>query len=128
MLIVIKNKVFFHIEHVIFDFLMGRVYAKIMTNTKSAQNEAIKDDQQHSTQIACNLQPYSTPGTKAAIDRQFRQMAYYFDHGSYQDRVNQQGGSKSRPKFTKREIEQLKNRKREQKKKRMLAWLKDDNA
>lgn len=120
-----KNKSF-HVGKIKM-FFVGRVCAKIMC-TKSTQNGTIKDDQQHVAQIAHNPQQYSIPGTKAATDRQFRQMAYYFDHGSYQERVNQQGGSKSRPKFTKREIEQLKSRKKEQKKKRMLEWLKDDNA
>ena len=67
-------------------------------------------------------------GSRVAGDKAFRQMSHYFNYEAYNDAVNQDAkdGKKIALKLTRKEINILKHRKMERKKKRMLDWLYND--
>lgn len=67
-------------------------------------------------------------GSRVAGEKAFRQMAHYFDYEAYNTTINQEfkEGKRVPLKLTRKEINVLKQRKLERKKKRMLDWLHND--
>ncbi|KAM0682004.1 hypothetical protein MDAP_002764 [Mitosporidium daphniae] len=67
-------------------------------------------------------------GSRVAGEKAFRQMSHYFNYEAYNDAINQdmKDGKRTPLKLTRKEVNVLKQRKMERKKKRMLDWLYND--
>jgi len=62
-------------------------------------------------------------GSRVGTEKAFRQMNHFFDYDAYLNEVNSNPDYRRPPKLTKHEIQILKQRKQDKKKKRLIEWL-----
>jgi len=73
--------------------------------------------------------PTGSAGSHVPVNKAFRQMSHYFDYQSYNEQINRDrilGSSQKPPHFNKKEIQILKKRKNDIKKRKILTWLNKD--